>query len=419
MKTAAIALLLLAAVAPVLAADDAAKAPANPYASYTNWPWKDANFFPITVWLQDPKNAPQYKAAGVNLIVGIFNGPKEGDLAEYEKAGIHVLCEQNEVALKYAKEHPNGIIAGWMHGDEPDNAQDIKGWKSIEDIKAAWPESDKKTLQEWGTYGPPIPPKTTIADYERIKKADPTRPVLLNLGQGVAWEGYYGRGYRSGKLEDYPQYIKGCDIASFDIYPVAHENKAVKGNLWFVPQGVERLRKWGEGKKIVWNCIECTQGGRPPAIASPAQIKTEVWMALIAGSQGIVYFCHEFQPAFIEAGLLAHPPQLKAVSEVNHQVLALAPALNSPTIEGGVTVKTSDEKAPVSVMMKQLGGVTYVFAVAMRDQPCTATFQFAKSSGGDAKADVIDEGRTVDVKGGKFEDKFAGYQVHLYKIGGK
>ena len=28
-----------------------------------------------------------------------------------------------EGALKYAKEKPNGIVVGWMHGDEPDKSK--------------------------------------------------------------------------------------------------------------------------------------------------------------------------------------------------------------------------------------------------------------------------------------------------------
>ena len=45
---------------------------------------------------------------------------------------------------------------------------------------------------------------------------------MLNLGQGVAWDGCYGRGVRTNHPEDYPEYIRGCDLVSFDIYPVAH-----------------------------------------------------------------------------------------------------------------------------------------------------------------------------------------------------
>src|SRR5438128_2370857 len=85
-----------------------------------------------------------------------------------------------------------------MHGDEPDNAQSLGSGKG---------------------YGPPIPPERIISDFKRIRAADPSRPVLLNLGQGVAFDNYIGRGVRRNHPEDYPEYLKGCDIGSFDIYP--------------------------------------------------------------------------------------------------------------------------------------------------------------------------------------------------------
>ena len=93
MKALTVAALLMA-VAGVALAADAPKA--NPYTGWTNWQWKDANFFPITVWLQGVKNAEKYKAAGINIYVGIFSGPKYEDLAAYEKAGMAVICSQTD-----------------------------------------------------------------------------------------------------------------------------------------------------------------------------------------------------------------------------------------------------------------------------------------------------------------------------------
>ena len=75
-----------------------------------------------------------------------------------------------------------------------------------------------------------------------MRKADPDRPVMLNLGQGVAWDGWYGRGVRTNHPEDYAEYAKGCDIASFDIYPACHDNAEVAGKLWYVARGVDRLQ---------------------------------------------------------------------------------------------------------------------------------------------------------------------------------
>jgi len=51
-------------------------------------PLGDTNSFPIAVWLQDPKNAPRFKAAGINLYVGLWEGPTEAQLAGLKAAGL-------------------------------------------------------------------------------------------------------------------------------------------------------------------------------------------------------------------------------------------------------------------------------------------------------------------------------------------
>src|SRR6185437_14968795 len=165
---------------------------------------------------------------------------------------MQVVLEQNSRALA---EKNDPVIAAWMHGDEPDNAQPLPGGKG---------------------YGPPIKPEEIVASYQRIHAADPSRPVLLNLGQGVAWDNYIGRGVRRNHPEDYPEYVKGCDIASFDIYPVVHEKPEVSGKLEFVGNGVERLRRWAGPERPVWNCIECTHISNTQKKASPQQVRSEV-----------------------------------------------------------------------------------------------------------------------------------------------
>jgi hypothetical protein len=362
------------------------------YAPWKNGPSKDPNWFPITVWCQNPSNAEKYKAIGINTIVALWAGPTEEQLAALKKVGMLAICEQNAVGLKHLDDP---TIIAWMHGDEPDNAQ-----------------SDGK-----GGYGPPIKPEKIVADYQKIKEADPTRPVMLNLGQGVAWDNWIGRGERTNKPEDYPLYIKGCDIPSFDIYPVVETNGENKGKLWKVPFGVDRLVKWAEGKPV-WNALECTAMGGPAQKPTPHQVKAEVWMSLIHGSRGLIYFVHVFKPEVVEAGLLADKEMSEAVGKINQQIMDLAPVLNSATIGEGSTIAGSNKVAPVDAMIKRQGGATYVFAVAMRDKATKADFA-VKGLAGKAQAEVLGEGRKIDVTDGKFSDDFKGYEVHLYKIAGK
>ncbi len=65
-------------------------------------------------------------------------------------------------------------------------------------------------------------------------------------------------------------------------------------------------------------------------------------------------------------------------------------------------------------MAKQHDGSTYLFSVAMREGETTATFTVPGT--GEARVEVLGEGRTIEAVGGKWEDRFTGYQVHLYKI---
>ena len=63
---------------------------------------------------------------------------RAAQLAALKTAGMPAVCEQNRVGLT---DKNNDIIVGWMHGDEPDNAQELGDDKG---------------------YGPPIEPKAIV-----------------------------------------------------------------------------------------------------------------------------------------------------------------------------------------------------------------------------------------------------------------
>lgn len=333
-------LLLLAATLPLLPAQ-------APTARFGNGLPRDPAFFPLGVWLQAPQNAARYRAIGVNLYVGLHEGPTEAQLQALAAAGMPVLCAQNEVGLA----HGGSTIVGWLQPDEPDNGQ------------------PRRTIG----YGPPIPPEQIVADYERMHRADPTRPVLLNLGQGAAWDGWHGRGARSGHAEDYPEYVKGCDLVSFDIYPVTHSHRDVQGRLEFVGRGVQRLLAAGRGKKPVWACIETSHIDNASVRPSAQQVQDEVWIAICSGASGIVYFAHEFEPEFVEAGLLAHDDITTAVRTLNAEILALAPVLNTPLVADVVEV-TTPSGAGLALRVHRVGATLHVFAASLEAAPAQATF---------------------------------------------
>jgi len=373
---------------------------------WPNGPFRDMNphtkQFPIGVWLQDPRNAGRYKQIGVTLYVGLWKGPTEAQLAELRRHQMPVLCDQNDYALAHLDEK---LIVGWLQQDEPDNAQPLPGGKG---------------------YGPPVPPEKVIQRYLEMRRRDPSRPVLLNLGQAVAWDGWHGRGVRSNHPEDYPQYVQGGDIVSFDIYPVVHPKPAVAGKLWYVPYGVKRLRQWAGPERLVCCCIETTRISNTQVKPTPQQVKAEVWMSLIFGSQGIIYFCHQFKPNFVEAALLADQEMAEAVGKINRQIHELAPVLRSP--ERPELVQAAVQPPEVDAQMQQLLGPLpiaytvrvyknrlYILAVRMQPTEARAEFRLSQLSGA-ATAQVLGENRTVPVREGVLADHFGPDEVHLYEI---
>jgi hypothetical protein len=185
-----------------------------------------------------------------------------------------------------------------------------------------------------------------------------------------------------------------------------------------VPNGVDNLKSWiaaSGNSKIIWNFIEGAPIGSGTT-PSAAQAMAEVWMSLIHGSQGIIYFVHQFSPSgglVREDGIFNFPGLASAVAAINAQVTALAPVLNSPTVRSAVSV-SSPATTPLSTMAKLYNGSTYVFAVAMLNNVGTASFTLPNVTSGTVQ--VLGENRQLTVSGGGFQDAFAGYGVHLYQI---
>jgi hypothetical protein len=144
-------------------------------------------------------------------------------------------------------------------------------------------------------------------------------------------------------------------------------------------------------------------------------VKAEVWMALVHGSKGLIYFVHQFKPRSNDHALLDDPELLPAVTAINAQIRELAPVLNSPTVAEGGAVKSSSADVPIDLMVKRRAGATYAFAVGMRNAQVKGSFEI-KDLPGRRTATVLGEGRQVEVVDGKFDDSFKAYDVHLYRI---
>ena len=73
--------------------------------------------------------------------------PTEAQLKELKAADMPVICEQNALGLAHRNDP---AIVGWMHDDEPDNAQPVKG----------------SGYGKGKRLGPCIPPSKIVDEYQ-------------------------------------------------------------------------------------------------------------------------------------------------------------------------------------------------------------------------------------------------------------
>lgn len=389
----------------------------NALSQFAGWP-QGEDFFPIGVWAQDPRDAGRYQALGVNFYYGLHGGPTPEQVAGLRRHGMPAVCHYNAYASEHLRHEP--LIWGWMHRDEPDLAHcyprdmlKAPGGKQI--IKEHWPEIyreldlDNNEYNGWGLGLHPI--NDLQADYKHIKSESPEKPVFLQLSQAVAYNGVQmGRGDRSGKTWEYPLYIEGADVVSYDIYPVAY-GKA--DQLWLVPRGLDQLKAWGSGDRPLMMVLEAGFGEQ---WASKHQMRAQVWMSVNHGAAGIVWFVHRWSEQGGKKKLVSTKMPLdneevgQMVKDLNDELKRLAPVINSPALDGVASARGAE----LDLGARKADDTTYVFAVERAGENDEATIRVRGIREG--TAEVLGEDRTIPVRGGRFRDRFDAWDTHLYRI---
>lgn len=373
----------------------------SPYAGWSKGIPTDPSFFPIAVWLQGAWHASELAQLGINVFVGNNAGTDAmalADLATIKKLGMYAILGQDAVGLADANDPTVGgtVVGWWMSPDEPDNAQPLSG----------------------GGYGPPVAPATLVAQYASYRANDPTRPIFLGLGQGVAYDGWEGRGSNAPAESGY---VPAADIVDFDIYPYndcgGDSNERVTcGQFWLNAAGVDRLHQWSQRKQAAWTDVETTViAANSTSGPTPKQTASEVWLALIHSANGIVYFLDSWNPTFREDAIFEDPAMVAGVTALDAQIRAFAPELNSPDIPNLVDVRSGDPAVPIDTMVKANGAALYVFSAIARPGSAVASYAIQGMTG-DAVAQVVGENRTIAVTRGAFSDSFAANDVHVYRI---
>ena len=230
----------------------------------------------------------------------------------------------------------------------------------------------------WYVYDEPSGERFAEADARvaLAKQLDPSRPAFVN--------------YLASKLTE-----QTGDIYSTDVYPIPHSTPL--GAI----RAVATMREAAvQEHKPVWMWLQGTGYAywmdREP---TPKELSCMVYGSLIEGARGLYYF--------------AQIPRSKALWDELRAVLAevdeLAPALGS--LDPAPPVECATPGMLVGSYREQ--GAAYVVAVNTTAEPVEPRLMLAGAQG---RLEVLFEGRQLEVDQGGWQDSFAAYERHVYRL---
>lgn len=152
----------------------------------------------------------------------------------------------------------------------------------------------------------------------------------------------------------------------------------------------------------------------PPHLIRPA-----VANALFVGwAQGITFFPQDHFNDGVDYQPLSNRNTYNGLLAATQFVNRYAAALNTPILSD--TSATTNGPVSVGTRSHNFQGYKYIFAMGhgntMNYMGAAVDATITISGFGDGVADVLDENRTVQIRGGRFEDHFDPYEWHIYRI---
>jgi len=287
-------------------------------------------------------------------------------------------------------------------------------WGSVAEIQA-YDKSGKNVILS----KPYIVPRHTVEhvaeEYRKFKAADPTRPVLVTFTAHFM-KAFTNKYDQATKDKLYPNYVKYCDVAGYDIYPIFGWSKPEW--LHRVADGVTELRAIAGPRRPIYAWIETNVGSRWVSPSrqkplTPQHTRAEVWMAIVRGATAIGYFTHQWRPSYRQ--FAPTDEMRKELRRLNEQIARLAPALLARPAAKKVGMRMSDGQ-PCHLMATEVDGTLYVFAQSIdRSRGGTATITVEGLKAG-TKIEVVDETRAITAGDGRFTDRFGPLAEHIYRL---
>ena len=335
------------------------------------------DFFPIGVDFQPVENFELWKERGINTVIRAPDGADINAWADAaDAAGLYQIRPPRDPATD---DIGNPMLLAWSHRDEPDfNSRQI-------------------------------PAEQVQAEYEAWKELDPDRPVLINVtGDMESTDRETGE----GGADWYGRYFAAADWISGDIYPVNRDEP-----LTWVGQMVDEIESVARGKPV-FAYIESSDfatddfnSTRRSGAPTPAELRGEIWHAIIRGARGIWYFPARISPTF---GYDETPDDVAAEMPRQHELItSLASVLQGPIDPPGIKATVA---APLEVTWRDSPSGSYFIVLNMSDQGRTGATITLEGVGSATTAEVHAEGRSLPIVENTLTDDFGPYAVHIYRL---
>lgn len=233
---------------------------------------------------------------------------------------------------------------------------------------------------------------------------------LINLGGAMSVDGYY---YTD----------PSCDNAQRTDYQIGSPNNAHCARSASYGNFIKNLRSRDDAPGVP--LLGFVENGAPNdktgKTIKPEQMDGAVWSVINNGSNGVIYFNNSFSGPCVSGAVLRDAQNnpngcYKTISAqmktTNAAIQAFAPVLNTQSYAWDFKVGV-----PTDTMLKVKDGQAYVFAsVGVNGDSGSRTFTLPSGVSGNT-VEVVGEGRSLPVSGGKFTDGFAAeYSHHVYKL---
>lgn len=351
-----------------------------------------APFFPIGIYSVNPPSAfKELKEAGFNCL----------HTYELSQSYLSEYVHRAEALKLKVLIFPGGRI-GMPQFDIKEVEDSVKKLKDSSAI-LAWYLSDEPDLG--GTRPRDI--KKEMKVIHELDSSHPTAQVVANP-------------------KKFRKYAEAADILMVDPYPIP------RSPLITVARVIDMARKAVKEEKPVWAILQAfgyqsekNRGWGWEREPTYEEMKAMTYLAIIHEAKGIFYYTYHGSQYFIKDS----PEHWRDLKEIVRELNNIYPILVGP--KARINMETVELEAGQSQSRLSIHWIAkkideghnslekglYLLAVNTIKNDVDVTFNVGSSTFDLSTISVLFEERELKTKGNSFEDHFAPYEVHIYRLG--